>query len=399
MKQLITCLLISLIIVSGQSQTFERYLKDVSDPCSLWKERFHSSHHNSKDKANAKKRLSGNYLLRLDSIITYNSSDQILSLYQWIYSDDIISSERILFNYADEHTLTPAGKRSRIYDSDKLLTTEYYIEWLSDRQKWDTLTREVYYYDSTGLLLKIESSLAPDWYLYLQREFVYNTDGLLVSEVIYSNQSDWEQTFRIEYTYQNSLQHKEDTYEWSSDGWMHIHQILYTYDDYENPVEQLFFHREQYAGDELIPYRKTFLKYDLTVTKDMLIMDIGFPFNHKLTEMTNMKYQKSANQWVLTSTSIPYYSEVNNPVTTLLTTNQNPFFDIYPNPFDNTITIATNSYTPILLEVFNPLGTRIISSYIDNYQTLPTKQLPAGSYICVLYTTNGKFFKRLIKNN
>ncbi len=398
MKHSIICLLVLLILNSGYSQTL---LHKPESPFLLSPaedQGISFFYQLPSDNPHIRSRLKSYNLFRLDSMITYTPSDQILSLYQWIYSDDIIPSKRILFNYKDGHTRTPAGKRGKIYDHDQMLSTQYYMEWLPEQQKWDTLTKEVYYYNNTGALTKIQSHLAPDWYLYLQREFTYNPAGIPESEIIY-RKPDNEPAFRIEYIYQNNLLTGENTYEWSSDGWMHIHQILYTYDDYENPVEQLFFHREQYAGDELIPYRKTFLKYDLTVTKDMLIMDIGFPFNHKLTKMTNMEYQRSTGQWILTDTTIPYYSEVNNPVTDLQTTSQYRSFDIYPNPFNNTITIATGSYSPVLLEVFNQSGTRIISSLIDNLQTFPTEDLSAGSYICIVHTKDGRLFKRLIKNN
>ncbi len=400
MKHSIICLLTLLIAEFSHSQTL-LYNKEGNLAYPPHEQgilsSFYQSFTSSLNKINSN-RLNSNYLLRLDSIITYTPSGQIHSLYQWIYSDDIIPSERILFNYKDGQTRTPAGKRSKIYDHDKILNTEYYMEWLPDQQKWDTLTKEVYYYNNTGELMKVQSHLAPDWYFYLQREFTYNSSGAPASETIYKK-PDSEPAFRIEYTYQNSLLNKENTYEWSSNGWIHIHQILYTYDDYENPVEQLFSHREQYASNELIPYKKTLLKYDLSVIKDLLITDINFPFSHKLTAMTDLEYQKSTDQWILTRTSIPYYSEVNNPVTDLQTISQNLSFDMYPNPFDNNITIVMNGYTPTLLEVFNSLGTKIISTFTYNQQIFPTEQLPAGSYICVLHTENGKFFKRLIKRN
>ena len=398
MKHFIICLLILPILNSGYSQTI-LYKQESSVLLPPFKDQEISFFHQfPSDNSHVRSRLNSYGLFRLDSMITYTSSGQIHSMYQWIYSDDIVPSERILFNYIDGDIRTPTGKRSKIYSANKLLSTEYYMEWLPDQQKWDTLTKEVYYYDNTGALTKIQSHLAPDWYLYLQRVFTYAPAGLPESEIIY-RKPDNGPAFKIDYIYQNGLLSKENTYEWSAGNWFHIHQVLYTYNEYENPVEQLFLHRELSSGNELVAYKKALLKYDHSVTKDMLIMDIGFPFNHKLTEITNMEYQRLTGQWILTNITIPYYSEINNPVTDLRVTNQHLLFDIYPNPFNNTITIATGSYSSVLLEVFNPLGTRIISSYIDDHQTLSTDQLPIGTYIGVLHTSKGKIFKRLIKNN
>lgn len=398
MKLLIICILTFLTAELSHSQTlFCKTDNNVLIPQPRDQEGFFN-HHRRSVKSHTKSRLNSYNLLRLDSIITYTPSGQIHSLYQWIYSEDIIPSERIFFNYKDDKTPIPASKRIKLYDQDNLLSTEYYVEWLLDQQEWDTLTKEDYYYDNTGTLVKVQSYLAPDWYLYLQRIYTYSSSGVPESETIY-REPDSEPAFKIEYSHQNDLLYRENTYEWSSGDWLPIHQILYTNDEYGNPVEQLFSHRELSSGNELVPYKKSLLTYDLSVAKETLIMDTGFPFRHKLAEITDLEYQKSTNEWILTKTSMPYYSEVNNPVTDLQVISQNLFFDIYPNPFNNAITIATDSNSPSLLEVFCPLGTKVISNLIYNQQIISTEQLSAGVYICVLHTDNGFFFKRLIKND
>jgi|GEM_PF-1522153 len=396
MKHFFTFILITITVVVSIGQSPAPYQKKILSP-QLRNSGLAGINKNSYPQS----RLAENQIYRLDSVVIFSKEENMFFVYKLQYNNNQTTISDILAHgYDEDRELLYLSNITITYNPNGTIQYEHELDWLFEEEKWDTLSKTVYHYNTKNLLIKTERFEAPDWELHTKTELSYDLFDRLTGESTYQSHEEWLNTTKTDYIYQGERIVEERFYDWYGDQWNYVHKSSFSYDTDGNSIEDVFSNTALGSDDILSPYRKYINTYDLSIDKTNIIFPVSFKMenhhNNMFVRSVQYDYDEDSKEWLEAGTLDFFYTPV---IATGIQSGSNSMFNIHPNPCTDVIRLTLDNNATAVFELYDQLSTKVLSQNVAGNETISIQSLPAGLYNCVLTSGTEKSFTRLVKTN
>ncbi|MGE4433330.1 MAG: T9SS type A sorting domain-containing protein [Bacteroidales bacterium] len=275
------------------------------------------------------------------------------------------------------------------YDERGNQTLSSYYTWDGERNQWKGVNQLIESsYDLSG---NVKLELTKEWDASLNQWTIsrktvhdYNETGQRLQQITsrWSNtNNDWVAVNKTEYDI-NELGVVTGILdsEWNIEDrlWVVTDKEIMTYDSHGNVVLNTNFTFDVQSGDFIKNY------------------DVEYRYNEsgdQLIEEANRSYYDGVAYISKTN----YYYSLHTVASVIDTESVSPV--VYPSPFTDRISIQLNSnQTPVLFELFNVQGQKVMSKQVVNAETIPVERIENGVYFYQISSAQkshrGKIIKR-----
>ena len=258
-------------------------------------------------------------------------------------------------------------------------------------------------YNSWGnqiLLQGFEWTQNNNWIPDHKEETTFNVDGNTLSRANYywdQSSSIWIGNHKQESIFDTDGYQTQSIYfYWSNSNWVYRTKSENLYDMDRNRIGYNGF-KWDLNTNTWVNWQKSKFSLDLTILYvELQLPYTMFPISHpKLDKYASEKWNTSQSSWENHYREDYYYSNSKpNSVTEITNTE----ISLYPNPFNNSITITAQENNGILLlELFDIQGRKVQSTPFENTTELETSHLSSGMYIYKISGENNTISGKLIK--
>lgn len=274
---------------------------------------------------------------------------------------------------------------SVITDNNLLLQKTDYI-WETSTNAWINQNKTANIYNEsnilTGTILSDWDTITASWKMISQQEVSYDTKGNISQQQTLKEDTlthQWYVDSKIVYAYDvNNKETSKDCYRLNDAGVLVVVKKTTTdYDNYGNTYLVSTYEQDSESG-ELIKSNEQQYTYNA----------VG---NKLIEESTSMYFD-----------GIPYVQKTNYYYSTHSTEtgfeNITGGYVIYPNPFNNQLTIDLNdNFTQVSFELFSVQGQKVLSTGLLHSMTIDIEGLPNGVYFYKIRLDNQLLKGKLLK--
>lgn len=319
-------------------------------------------------------------------------------------ADDLVS---VYTNYGWESNIEnwePEHKEEFFYDANHNDTLQMIYDWNELSLAWDIIYKTLKTFNTDNSIEQAMTynwdSFGATWFVSSKDDYSYNLAGLLL-EKISSNWTgtDWQNSMKTEriYSADNKLL-EEVEYYWQDTVWGPSYKSRYSYDNdghVENVANESWDDMTSIWMDEVL----------LTLTHDnnWLLSDLVLPhffddeevylfFSAMLTDYSAEIFING--MWLDYMAIDTYYSQIeytgNEPV-------EESNIKVYPNPTSDNIRIDLGSANvSSMINLYNIVGTKLISKEVNGSDLLDLSNLPNGIYILTMEGEDAQVLSRRI---
>ncbi|MBK8806777.1 MAG: T9SS type A sorting domain-containing protein [Bacteroidales bacterium] len=302
-----------------------------------------------------------------------------------IFSYNTLGENVVTITYLkmEDNTWIQDSKDSSIFNLETNEKNVITYSWNTENNKWDTLYKHEFKFDSFNNITKETSYLyieAGEWVIIEKIEYKYDANNLLIEDVTYwydDDKMEFIGNVKNEYKYEvanNAIQINNYVYDELAKEWIDSYKIIYTLD-------------------------KTYSVNDL-IFPSIFWYEMGLEIEVKMLNLTIFFIDEDTKDWVVDEIYTLYYTE-QTPIiiTDVENISNNTDITILPNPTDEYISITINGdYSNANFELFNAQGVKVLSLSVNNYQTYSVSDLQTGLYSYNLIVDgkveSGKLMKR-----
>ena len=342
----------------------------------------------------------------LDSIVTTNISNQKTEKIEYKYDNN---GNRIWYCYYNWTGNNWSKQMEETYDSKGNIIQKisdnntYKVEWSYDDKGnqisykdynlngglWEININQKTEYVYNGVVPTLETQSRWNnnaWRFYIKLEYVYNNQKLTsrIRSDWDNGLSDWVLKYKTDYTYNgNSNLTSEIAYSRNNGNWVKSSEKTYEYDGNGNKISTI---SDTYQY--LYVYSNNYLVSESGYYRTPLRFSYGYEYlyeNGNISSRDNYSYYASSPGYILSSTSMYYYSNksIQNSVKEITDTQ----FIVYPNPTSDMLYIGTES----TIKIYNLQGVLLNESFGSQ---ISLEKLPKGVYLLEI----NNVWTRIIKN-
>lgn len=287
----------------------------------------------------------------------------------------------------------------RIYfiENDKVIEEHGYSAWA-----WDSLileTKREHNY-SNNLLQYIDFYYldATDWELQSRDSSFYNQQNeIIASHYYYYQNNTWEKSIRT--TYSPNADKPEDILYYNSNFGADWNKVTdkrnYEYDQLNNPTHEIYWDVDE--NNEFYESSTYSYTYDQNVNvKDLITIPLDFFLPDYSQHINSKMLSYSSVSNYIGEERQEYYGELEYELIEVgIKNNKKESFNLFPNPFTNTINI--NVEIPSTLLVYNQTGKLVHKETINYNTSVNLTNLNNGVYIYEIVNSNSFETGKLIK--
>lgn len=308
------------------------------------------------------------------------------NLIETVY-DEMGNKTQVINKEWDEtsHQWINSTKTESVFTGNNQLLQKTDYIWETSTNAWSNQNKTANIYNEsnilTGTILSEWDTITASWKMISQQEVSYDTNRNIVQyqklhEDTLTHQ--WYVDSKIVYTYdENNKETSKESYELNDTGVLVVVDKTTTeYDVYGNTILVSTYETERGELIKLFEQQYIFDSTGNKLTEESAIMYFdGIPYIQK----TNYYYSTHSTDTGFESITGGYV--------------------IYPNPFNNQLTIDLNdNFTQVSFELFNAQGQKVLSTGLLHSMTIDIEGLPNGVYFYKILVDNqlrkGKLLKQ-----
>lgn len=319
-------------------------------------------------------------------VYTYDASGNRDRETSYIWDNDI---NQWIANYKTDFT----------YDSYRNETDEIQYNWNEDLNQWDISTtyKHEYLYDNNGnITQKTDQALYvgfDQWFYTGKTQYTYNASGFQTLEINYNwdmINNDWIFSYKYENSDDMTLSIE---YNWDEDinQWTNSYKYSYSFNANGDLVEEVDYEWDG-VNNQWIGESKSEYSFNNSHTINDLILPfegIEHSFKHMFTAGNSYEWNTMLSQWDYLERFTFNYSETNISSASNISLVE---LQTYPNPATDFVTIdLDDAIKPVLIELFDIQGKKVISELLPINKQISVKQLKSGMYFYAI-KQNDKLF-------